>query len=287
MKVFELIKTILDDTYSKLPEPRDTTLAQRMEKLTNTYRDLTTNDPPDYADPVTRFAYVYKYTTCHACIVAKKIQAVPELRQMFVVNRDTWTKVACVGGGPGSDYLGVVKHKMLHQPCGNLKCFLLDREQAWGDTWADVDERAEGLGFRISTHFQALDIADENTWRHQTRYLEADLFTFIYFISEVYKRTFETERYLNNIFSAAKPGALFLFIDNDKPFYCEPFDAVARKHLEYLCGGSERYVADASEQKTDLDPYFTTFSGYRHQPKLTAYIAWRVYRKPLGAPTAF
>lgn len=71
----------------------------------------------------------------------------------------------------------------------------------------DVDEKAEGLGFRISTHFQALDIADENTWRHQTRYLEADLFTFIYFISEVYKRTFETERYLNNIFSAAKPGA--------------------------------------------------------------------------------
>jgi hypothetical protein len=64
-------------------------------------------------------------------------------------------QVSCLGGGPGSDVLAI--HKYLgenhrFEPVERLRCYLVDREQAWGDTWAHLDELMSTT-VKVSTHF--------------------------------------------------------------------------------------------------------------------------------------
>lgn len=277
MKVFELIKTVLDDTWTEIPEPKVERVLRRIKDMSARYGDLTQHDPPDYADAITRFAYIYKYTSCHANLVAQKLASIPQVQHLAQGDTGSWLNVACIGGGPGSDFLGVIKYLMGKYYKGSLKCYLLDRESAWGDSWADVDQRTDTLDFRISTHFQVLDVTKRDTWESQSRYLKAQLFTFIYFISELYKKPNELEAYLAHVFDRASSGAMFLFVDNDKPMFYELFDGVAQARLIQVASKSERYVIDLDEQKTDLGDHFTRIG---HQPKLQTYIAWRMYKKP-------
>ena len=58
-------------------------------------------------------------------------------------------EVACLGGEPGSDLLGILKYMMQADVSEtSLTCYIFDKERAWGDSWSDV---ARLLSFRIST----------------------------------------------------------------------------------------------------------------------------------------
>src|SRR5262249_14929690 len=142
---------------------------KRHKELTEAYADLTDPDrpAPNYADPVTRFPYIYKYTTCHADIVYDRVLSSADLSGLF--EGSGWLRVACIGGGPGSDFLGVLKYALRHDKARSLMCFLLDRESSWGDTWSDVAEHTEDLAFKVNTHFQELDVTSPTTWTTQTR----------------------------------------------------------------------------------------------------------------------
>lgn len=282
MTIFELLRAILFDQYELVPgseAKRNQAIEAQMTALALAFNDLKDEDraPPDYQDAATRFAYVRKYTACHADIVAEKIRSIPALGELF--ERGGWIEVACVGGGPGSDFLGIVKHMIRTGATTSLKCFLLDREPAWGDTWAGVEQHTEDLTFRISTHCQTIDVTDAASWQVQKRYLRADLFTFIYFISEVWRLRDDAEEFFVNLFESAKPGSLFLFVDNKEQDFYSWFDGMANGGgLGLLARGEEKFQISPAEEKTDLEPFYSRFS---HSPKLQTWIAWRVYRKPI------
>lgn len=284
MNVFQLIKTVLDDEYDLIPgskAARDAEVKTQLDELEGAYENLTDAGRPgiDYSLPSKRFAYIYKYTTCHADIVARKIAEVEELRAVFM--RDGWANVACIGGGPGSDFLGAVKYMTRRRSCTSLKCYLLDKEPSWGDTWCDVDQRTDGFDFRVSTHSQVLDVIAPGSWESQTRYLRADLFTFVYFVSEVWKLRPNATGYFEHLFAKARRGSLFLFIDNDHQWFWGYFDEIAiRAGLERRNGKEEFFQTDTGEEKKDLNPYYDKYRKLGHSPKLGAKIAWRVYRKP-------
>lgn len=280
LSIFELVKSVLDDEYGAItPEgDRDALIQAQFGSLSNAYKDLETpsGPPPDYSRPEIRFAYIYKYTTCHANIVDEKIAAAPSLRALF---KKEWIDVAALGGGPGSDFLGVLKHMLATGAKGGLKCYMLDREEGWGDTWSDVERRTQELPFRVSTHSQALDVTDRDSWTKQTRYLSADLFTFIYFLSEVYRLKAHANPFFDHLFHKAKSGALFLFVDNDRPSFTGWFEGLARRHkLRMEDGRSEIFQLGYDEQKLALEPYWSKFD--QHNPRLSAKMAWRVYSKP-------
>jgi len=279
MKVFELIKTVLDEEYGLVKKKdRNTIIKNEIKKLGDAYNDLIDPKvkPPNYSTAPSRFAYIYKYTTCHANIVAEKISAVKELRDLF--DTSAWVDVAAVGGGPGSDFLGVVKHLISQNSKASLKCYLLDAEPGWGDTWSDVDRRTDEFDFRVSTHSQRLDVTDPATWEEQNRYLKANLFTFVYFISEVYRMKERAQPFFEHLFAKAKSGSFLLFIDNDVSEFYEWFDNMASAAgLDRAAGREERFQLDWAEEKKLLEPYNSTFS---HHPKIRTFISWRVYRKP-------
>jgi len=280
MTVFQLIKLVLDDEYNAItPNPtRKAVVDREITKLQAAFGDLTDpkRAPPDYSTPEARFAYVYKYTTCHASIVAAKVAAVKEVRDLF--NRDGWVRMAALGGGPGSDFLGVVKHMMKKDRDASLKCYLLDVEEGWGDSWSDVEQKTTDLDFQVSTHAQALDVTEPASWTKQTKYLSSDLFTFVYFVSEVYRHQAAAQPFFQKVFADAPSGSLFLFIDNNASKFHGWFESMATNAgLVKIDGGEEWFQIDWGEEKTDLEPYYSEFD---HDPKLSTNIAWRVYKKP-------
>ncbi len=148
MTLFELVKAALDELYKQGKEKYgaelDDAIKKKISYLSGEYSNLDKADrkPISYRDPATRFAYVYKYVASHGDYI---VQLLVELRaklggRIFTSNM---ARVSCVGGGPGSDIIAVLKYLDEHintEPVKKLTCYLLDREQAWADTWTELDE---------------------------------------------------------------------------------------------------------------------------------------------------
>lgn len=278
MNCFQIVKTVLDEIYAEIPGVqdgiRDGHIRSALSYLRQKYAKLLTDDAPiDYANPVNRFAYVYSYVTCHANLVATRIAEARMLRRLF---NQPKVNISCIGGGPGSDFLGILKFMMQASKEATVKCFLLDGEERWGESWVDVDNKVDPT-FRISTHFQRMDVTDANSWNCTQKFVrQSDLFTLTYFMSEVHKQKSLAEPYFNNLIEQAKPGALFLYIDNNRPEFYDWFDHLVTQHgLEVL--DTKSYVAQMpfDEEKRDLGIYYTKFGS----PKLEADIAYRLCRK--------
>ncbi|MEP6543515.1 hypothetical protein NDI47_15185 [Microcoleus vaginatus GB1-A2] len=185
-------------------------------------------------------------------------------------------KVACIGGGPGSDFLGILKYLMTNKKSPTIKFQLCDREKSWGESWSDVEDKVEDLEFRISTSYMPLDVTKRDDWESHIKYFQSDLFTMIYFMSEVFSLRDSAEEYFAHLFNEAKIGSLFLFIDNNSSDFYNWLDELAENHKIDILSSKETYLkVPFDEEKSDLGQYLTKFSP----PKLTANVAYRIGRK--------
>ena len=279
MTLMQLIKLVLDDAYKAIhiteEAEKDKLIKEELKSLSLEYANLTnTHTPPiDYSDPAKRFAYIYKYTVAHADYIMKLICNCNDLRILFTLKH---VEVACLGGGPGSDLLGILKYMIQagsKDTC--LTCYIFDKERAWGDSWSDV-ARALDAPFRVFPVFQQMDVTDSSSWASYEKFLRADLFTLSYFMSEVYKIKTQAEPFFNHCFSRMKSGALILFIDNNSPEFYNWFDFLTKQNkLVPLKTNSTNLTFSNDEEKTDLGVYFNKFGW----PKRQSYVAYRIMRK--------
>jgi SAM-dependent methyltransferase len=277
--LMQLIKHVLDDAYRSIhttdEAEKDKSITKELEALSREYGSLTNSKakPIDYSDPLKRFAYIYKYTVAHADYIMQLISFCPPLRKLLARKS---VEVACLGGGPGSDLLGVLKHMIQTQSKETcLTCYIFDKERAWGDSWSDV-ARCLDAPFRVYPVFQQMDVTDSSTWESYSKFLRADLFTLSYFLSEVWQIRARAEPFFNHCFANMKAGGLVLFIDNNAPVFFNWFDAIAKRHnLEAVKTGSTTLAFSNDEEKTDLGVYFKKFGW----PKRKGDVAYRVMRK--------
>jgi hypothetical protein len=158
MKFFELVRSVLDELYDEVPgnseAERDALVLEKLDYLHRQYANCWKGVNIDYGDPAVRFAYVHCYTTSHASFVAQLISGTPELRKLF--NR-TEVEMSALGGGPGTELLGALKHCMAKGRQLALRCNLFDRQLAWAEAWADVDVKIKA-SFTVSTRFLQMDV---------------------------------------------------------------------------------------------------------------------------------
>jgi hypothetical protein len=277
MNCFQLIKTVLDEAYNAIPgseAAKDAAIEKAFENLSSAYQNLLNKGCLDYSHPCRRFAYIYKYTTSHANIVYGKINEHKVLREVFDRERLT---ISCIGGGPGSDFLGIMKYCLRAEKSVELKCQILDRDPAWSESWSDVDDKVKST-FRISTSHQPVDVADPTSWKKFSKHFNADFFTLIYFVSEVYAVRDRASDYFAALMASMKPGALLLYVDNNDSRFTDWFDGLARAAgLEVVKSGAGFDQMPLHEEKSDLEPYYSKFNP---DPKLKANIAYRIVRKP-------
>jgi hypothetical protein len=227
MTLMQLIKLVLDDAYRSIhiadEAEKDSLIKEELSTLAMEYADLTkaTAAPIDYSDSIKRFAYIYKYTVAHADYIMQLVGECKVLRELFIKKH---VEVACLGGGPGSDFLGVLKHLIKSSVKDtSLTCYLFDKERAWGDSWSDV-ARSLDAPFKVFPVFQQMDVTDSSSWASYEKYLRADLFTLSYFLSEVYKIRARAEPFFSHCFSQMKAGSVVLFIDNNHSQFYGWFD---------------------------------------------------------------
>ncbi|MGC4244004.1 MAG: hypothetical protein QM686_17460 [Herbaspirillum sp.] len=288
MTIFELVKIALDELYGESQKvfgsEVDQEIKLRIDYLAASYRNLnsSTRIPIDYNDPATRFAYVFKYVAAHGDYV---VQVMEELRGKFggkIFSEDT-LRISCVGGGPGSEIIAALKYLDTYkasEPVKKIICYLLDKEQAWADTWTELDESLKS-NLTVNVNFQPLDVTDVSSWQAQTRFLQADLFTMSYFVSEVMSLdgSGKVSQFWEKLFANAKQGALFLYVDNGNDGFNHYFDE-RWKNAKLECVLKEsnvRMTPRSQEQASELQMYRDKFG---QSPKIQAILSYRVLRKP-------
>ena len=272
MNCFKLIKTVLDEAYQAIPgteAEKDAKIKAALEALAAEYRKLQTKGCLSYADPVRRFAYLYRYTTCHANLVYTVLSG-SKLAGIHFKQKEL--QLAAIGGGPGSDFLGVLKYCNEKGFTPTMKCLLFDRDPAWGESWQDLDSKVNPK-IQIKTFFQTFDVTAPETYQFYNKHLASDVFMLVYFMSEVYALREKAKDYFDALFSKAKKGALFIFIDNNHSDFTNWFDNLAAKHGVTIWEKSTGIIKlPWQEEKTDLGIYAKKFTT----PKLEANIVFRV-----------
>jgi hypothetical protein len=280
MNLMQLIKLVLDDAYAAIDAPdeapKDTLIKKELTNLSAEYGKLAskTSSSIDYSDSVKRFAYIYKYTVAHADYIMQLIEGDKELRALLA-NKSI--EVACLGGGPGSDLLGVLKYLIRTGAKDlSLKCYIFDKERAWGDSWSDVASQLNPP-FQVFPVFQQMDVTDSKTWASYQKFLRADLFTLSYFLSEVWKIKDAAEPFFEHCMSQMKSGSMMLFVDNNDSRFRDWFDEMAKKHGLVVVKSAEGELCFSNnEEKKDLGKYFDKFGW----PKRKSDAAWRIMKKP-------
>ncbi len=267
MNCFQLIKTVLDEIYEEIPgteAEKDEAIAISLEELRKQYRDIKSHDNISYSNPSTRFAYLYRYTTSHANLVSTCIEKSQHLEDLF--KREPF-KITSLGGGPGSDLLGVIKYCDMNKISPNVKFYILDKENSWSDSWSDVDTK---LNKQISASYQIFDVTagDSSLKKH----LESDLFTLIYFMSEIYSRKKSAVQYMRKLFSEAKENSVILFIDNNDSHIYDWFNTLASENHDIVFNRDSKISLPTEEEKKDLGKYYTKFPS----PKITADVSIRI-----------
>ena len=284
MTIFEVVKIALDELYAEGLRLYGTKLDGRiitdLGYLTDNYRNLTNTSRTlvNYEDPARRFAYVYKYVAAHGDYLVQVLEKLAARRD--AVFEGSSVRVSCLGGGPGSDIVGVLKYLDEHnETVEKLTCYLLDQEQAWADIWTELNEfLTPHVGLNVN--FQAFGITNPVSWKNQRKFLQADLFTMIYFVSEVLTldKNGAVARSWRDIFENAKSGALFVYIDNGHSDFTSYFDSQWKeaKLRCVLSGDDERWIPRFSEQASELNEYRQKFE---QSPKIQSQVTYRVLRK--------
>ncbi len=209
----------------------------------------------------------------HADYIMQLIRCDTELRELFSRNA---VEIACLGGGPGSDLLGILKYMMqagVRDTC--LTCYIFDKERAWGDSWSDI-ARVLKPPFSVYPIFQQMDVTDSVTWKSYQKFLRADLFTLSYFLSEVWRIRNQAKPFFSHCMSQMKKGSMVLFVDNNSSQFVDWFDELAKHNgLNTVREGSCMLAFSNDEETKDLGPYFDKFGW----PKRKSDVAYRIMRK--------
>lgn len=288
---FQIIKAVLDELYEKLPVPcdgrtKDEIIQRKMEELRKDYKCLPTGKMPNYADQYVRFAYLYCYVSAHANIGYKLIAE--NLGDIFDAGM---VKVSCLGGGPGSDLLAIVKFMVEKNRSAKLECGIYDKEDRWCESWKSICHNIKiPEKMSISASFRLLDITTLSSWAKYSSLWDADLYIMSYFVSEVFSIEKHPETFFKNLFEKAKKGSYFLLIDNVSCVSYAWFDSQIESYnksrgkgvLERIGGSDSRTLIMAyNEQKTDLGFFYEKFKK-RSEPKTLgkgAPFVYRIYRK--------
>ena len=277
MNLMQLIKEVLDELYPGIPgsdDERNTKISAAIDYLDRSYAQLLNPNrvPIDFARAENRFAYIYKYTTAHADYVMQMFRDYPPLSNLF---KKKDLRAACLGGGPGSDFLGILKYMLNHGKSATVMSYLYDKEDTWGESWSEIAPKI-GPNFKVFTTFQQIDVTVPGTWQNKQNFLKADLFTFVYFLSELHSFRVKAQPCFDHVFRAAKPGALFLFMDNNDATgqFCRWFEDMITPHnIPVIQKGECEIAFGNEEEKNDIEPYFSRFGWMKRKSNMCFRIA--------------
>lgn len=204
---------MLDAMMPLLPVDGVAAVTQKIISLQSLYPGISDSKttPIDYSDPATQAAYVFAYLGANADLIYRTLcSARPHAAAILSQPKP---KIACMGGGPGSDLLGLVKFaERLPSPPKKLVVELLDHCPEWWSMWDHtLSTFPETISFLAN--IRVMNYQKNEKWVNNYEFLESDLFLFSYSLSEAwrYNSNGSITNFIDMIVKSAKK-ALCLFI---------------------------------------------------------------------------
>lgn len=280
MMNFERARIVLDKLTAGAPGALDALVRGQLAYLTGQYPRLLykTRPPLDYSAPATHVAYVYRCVPAHGqWLYHALLDAHAHAASLF---KQDVVKVAAVGGGPGSDLLGVMKYARAGRlEKAHVAFKLLDHEPSWQGVASKIASTYAGER-PLDFSFEHLDLASGSPWTASQEFLAADIFTFSFALSEawVFDVDGSVTAFLNYVISNAKPGALFVYVDNGGPSFsglAEPH--FTRKDLQLVASSDDQRRLLGSDEQSDAVAVYKERFG--QSPKLQGNVSYRVWKK--------
>ncbi|WP_298019757.1 hypothetical protein [uncultured Parasphingopyxis sp.] len=262
----------------------DTFVQQRLAMLSSAYGGgMLNSDRPaiDYSKLTTHIAYAYRSLAAHGDWLHKML-----CQQTSAVKRTLDVPsphVACIGGGPGSDILGVIKFaRQWGLGDRTFRFTILDHHPQW---WRCRDELVSTFDDQppITHTHQDLDLSAGSPWTDDWQFCSADLFTLSFCLSEVWSFNAQgsVSGFLDQVISGAKAGALFCYLDNGGSNFSSRIDAemCKRNDLVTLLDEEHGHMVMSYSERADVVkiPFQARFGG--QWPKLKGEVATKIWKK--------
>ena len=298
----ELVRRIIEDAVDLHAEvsgqETEEVLAQirsHIGKTSHEYR----RDEPDirYEDPLCRLGYLYMNAPVNATLFEKVLIESDDLRRKIQDAGRGILNICSMGGGPGTELLGITKFFLQHQriaPPRKIGFTVIDNVQEWSDTWIQLAEASEeelraslvldGIELpTIADHFLAFDVLDSTNYENfLVHFSKIDMVVFNYLFSENKTRLEAAQPALEHLAKITNEDCPFVVIDRleNNPSFSDRVVSLFKSafgvevHLQTFAG-----TLDTDEQVSEMGNMLIESLGY--SPRIT-------FRTPLrGDPTVF
>ena len=180
-----------------------------------------------------RTAYLYEYAPANALAVEAVLNDDAEdhglISSLFTSERSI--SLCCLGGGPGSEIVGVAKWIVRHQlDTTQLEVLVTDKCQRWQRQWEPVRDTlntnflagsaipAKKPSLVVSGEFAEVDVIDPGFAQLSSLTRGFDLYVISYVVSHIYTDDglSQFRKFMRSVIDAAPEGSKFLFIDRNE-----------------------------------------------------------------------
>lgn len=224
---FDIIRTILDrlilgyaEREQKSTSQLDTEIAAHIQKTSSEYRNPDPNI--DYNDPLCRLGYLFKHAGANATLFEKTLDKSAHLKNLLSQDARQSIHVCTVGGGPGTELLGLTKFLLSTSVLiPNISFTVLDQVPQWGETWNEISRACE-IAFSsnanvpptISKAFYPMNVVEESSYKNYGwLFQNVDMMVFNYLLSENQVSLQPFRSALDEMVQRTEAGCYFIVID--------------------------------------------------------------------------
>jgi hypothetical protein len=260
----------------------DEQVADRLAQLEASYREL--RDPKrvliDYSDLATQAAYVFRYVVGHAEFMCDFLSRFRHHHGAPLFNQEV-IRVTSVGGGPGSELLGLLKY--LENDGGKPKVLkvaytILDKESNWEHVIEAFLDQVE-TDIQVEFNFQECDVSDANLPNDITLKGE-DLVFMSFFISEIcaIPQSDNARRNVKQLLASMSSGGWLVYKDSNAYSFYVFMNSLVRnaRGFEQLLDLEANFKAAVPALSGIMKSYYDQF-GYGL--KLSGNAVSKVYRR--------
>lgn len=206
---------------------REEILAEVKKHIDDTAREHRTDCPViNYDDPLCRLGYLMRHGAANAYLFEETLFNSTELSELIKAKSVENLSIASIGGGPGTEYLGLAKYlwrkKAQHGPPRKIEFRVLDAVDSWAETWdrlaKEIDDEIVSefpdFALVVADKFLRIDVMNADSYnQYQEMFSETDIIVFNYIFSEN-KTTLDKARdVVKHLCCVAPAHCIFVVID--------------------------------------------------------------------------
>ncbi len=292
---FKVLQKVLTQTRNVICNQFGLTKQEAFEKAElfikeNSKRWRLPNPEIEYEDPFCRMAYLYMNVAVHATLVEQAIDSFNEVERIIdskIISGDE-LRICALGGGPGSELLGVVRYIEKHYQAKNtayLDFLLVDRIKEWDESWhalkTGVDQQLKNeygknrnqWPVSVSRSFLPLDVTAVSDFKNfATRFNGTDIFFLCYIVSELKAFTPEFEKVISLLVNRANSRVQLVFIDRDEKKIRDMVKEIVNRIPELTFVAEKKERGQLQDDLTDLGEWYINLPSLPRQKWFTFYV---------------